>query len=225
VVPGWEFAATYEAANEVGGDFYDFFRLPESPQHVGFVIADVTGKGVPAALMMAFCRTVIRSEAARSFSPGQVLERANELILQDNRTQLLLSAFYGLLDTHTGRLAYANGGHDHPLWTRAATGECRTLESRGMVLGAFAFLPIDERAIIVEPGDRLVFYTDGVTEARAPDGGMFGEDRLQAVIATEAALNADETVRRVVASVKAFAQGTPPADDLTLLVIRRGPAA
>lgn len=220
-VPGWEFAAIYEAAHQVGGDFYDFFELPDQSGRQGLVIADVTGKGVPAALMMAFSRAIIRTEAMSGRNPAAVLERANRLIVQDNRSQLLLSAFYALLDTRGGQMVYASGGHDRPLWWRAATRECSELQSRSLVLGAFPFVALEERTIEVAPADLLVFYTDGVTEARAADGDMFGEARLRAALAAHPEGSAEQVLRTIVEAVKTFVGDTPPADDVTVLVVKR----
>ncbi len=220
-MPGLEFAATYEAAYQVGGDFYDFFEVPGESQRLGLVIADVTGKGVPAALMMAFSRAIIRTEAMSGHNPSAVLEQANRLIVQDNRSRLLLSAFYAILDPLGGRLVYASGGHDRPLWLRAATGECLELRSRSLVLGAFPFVSLEERTIEVAPGDLLIFYTDGVTEARAADGQMFGEERLQAAAMAHRTASADQLLRAVVDEVKAFVGDAPAADDFTLLVVKR----
>ncbi|MBI1878740.1 MAG: SpoIIE family protein phosphatase [Chloroflexi bacterium] len=129
--PGWEFAAIYQAAWQVGGDLYDFIELPADSPQLGLLIADVTGKGIPAALFMAFSRTIIRTEAMTSRNPATVLERANQLIIHKDHARPFLTAFYCLLDSQTGRLAYANGGHNWPLWLRAATGECQELTGRG----------------------------------------------------------------------------------------------
>ncbi|MCP4516289.1 MAG: SpoIIE family protein phosphatase, partial [Delftia sp.] len=151
VIPGWEFAAVYQAARQVGGDLYDFFTLPDQPLQLGMVIADVTGKGVPAALFMAFGRTVIRMESRTGRNPAAVLEQVNRLILQDGRSRLFLTAFYATLDTHSGRLLYANGGHNWPLWLQSATGECQKLKSRSFLLGAFEDIELEERQIDVAP--------------------------------------------------------------------------
>jgi sigma-B regulation protein RsbU (phosphoserine phosphatase) len=220
-VPGWELAALYEAAQQVGGDYYDFFELPDGTGRLGLVIADVTGKGVPAALMMAFSRAIIRTEAMSGRNPADVLERANRIIVQDNRSQLLLSAFYATLDTRSGQLAYASGGHDHPFWLHAATGICEELHSRSLVMGAFPFIALEERAIDLAAGDLLLLYTDGVTEARAADGQMFGDERLQAALAANPAASAGEVLRTIVGTIKTFVGEAPPADDLTLVVVKR----
>jgi len=220
-IPGWEFAATYQAARQVGGDFYDFFELPDDPRRLGMVIADVTGKGVPAALMMAASRVMIRAESMSGRNPAAVLERANRQIFQDNRTQLLLSTFYATLDVGTGRLAFANGGHNGPLWYQAATRECRELMVRGLILGFFPDITLEERAIDVSPGDVLVFYTDGVTEAMNADRQMFGDERLQAVVAAYAEAGAAQVVRAIADAIRDFVGDVPPSDDITLFVLNR----
>jgi serine phosphatase RsbU (regulator of sigma subunit) len=220
-LPGWEFAASYQAARQVGGDLYDFLELAaESPQ-LGLLIADVTGKGVPAALFMAFSRAIIRTQATTSHSPATVLSRANRLIVHDNRSKLLLSAFYCTLDIHTGQLVYASAGHNWPLWLRTASGECQELAARGVVLGAFADIPLEERQIEVAPGDLLVFYTDGVTEAMNAAGQMFGEERLQTTITANVGGSAEQVCQAVLKALEIFTEDTPPSDDITLLVVKR----
>jgi sigma-B regulation protein RsbU (phosphoserine phosphatase) len=205
----------------VGGDLYDFFELPaESPQ-LGLLIADVTGKGVPAALFMAFSRAIIRTEAMISYNPATVLERANRLIVQDNRSRLLLTAFYCILDSRTGQLIYTNAGHNWPLWVQATTGECQELTTPGVLLGAFRDIPLEERQIDLAPGDLLVFYTDGITEAWNATDEMFGQERLRAIVSANACASAEEVCQAVLAALKDFAGNTPASDDITLLVVKR----
>ena len=136
-VPGWEFAASYSAARIVGGDFYDFCELADKPPRLGLVIADVAGKGVPAALFMALSRTIIRTTAFSGRSPASALMRANQLILKDSQAEMFLTAVYAVLELDTGRLIYANAGHNRPLWRHAADGTVTELDQRGIVLGAF----------------------------------------------------------------------------------------
>jgi sigma-B regulation protein RsbU (phosphoserine phosphatase) len=185
------------------------------------VLTLVTGKGVPAALFMAFSRTIIRTEAASNRNPATVLGQANRLIVQDNRAKLLLTAFYGTLDIHTGQLVYARAGHDWPLWLRANTGECQELTARGVVLGAFNDIFLEERQIDVAPGDLLVFYTDGVTEAMNGVGQMFGQERLQTIVTANAEGSAEQVCQAVLGAIDNFTEDTPPADDITLLVVKR----
>jgi sigma-B regulation protein RsbU (phosphoserine phosphatase) len=221
VVPGWEFATRYEAAREVGGDFYDFFDLPGDGHRMGMVIADVTGKGVPAALFMARSSTVIRSTGLKARSPSTVLAQVNDLLHKDRPSELLLTASYAVLDTRQGRLVYANGGHCRPLWFQARTGKLRELNSQGVILGAFRGIEFEECAIDLEPGDMLVFYTDGVTEAMDADHQILGEERLRDVIVANAGASAQAVLDAIVDAVQAFAGSIAQSDDLTLFVVRR----
>jgi serine phosphatase RsbU (regulator of sigma subunit) len=221
VVPGWEFAAVYQAARQVGGDFYDFPELPGQPGRVGLVIADVADKGVPAALMMALSRTMVRTAAANGRSPSAALSLANELILKHSHTDLFVSAFYATLDIHSGRLTYANAGHNRPLWLQISSGEILELAARGIVLGILEDIELEEREIDVSPGDVLVFHTDGVTEAMDIVGQQFGEERLRAAVAATPNASAQEIIAAVVDAVKAFTGDAPQSDDLTLLVVKR----
>jgi sigma-B regulation protein RsbU (phosphoserine phosphatase) len=234
---GWEFAAYYQAAREVGGDFYDFFEPMASPNppgaqdrrdsshSLGLFIADVTGKGVPAALMMAFSRallrTLLRTGAQLAGRPAEVLRRMNSLLLHDNRTGLLLTALYAALDPASGRLFYANAGHERPVWVRTAARECIELISPGAILGAFPHFAFEERQVDLAPGDLIVFYTDGVTEARNPQGALFGEERLLETLTAGLGAGAEETAQTILGAVQGFAAGTPQADDFTVVVIQR----
>jgi serine phosphatase RsbU (regulator of sigma subunit) len=220
-MPGWEWATFYNAAREVGGDFYDFFRLPGEPLRFGMVIADVVGKGVPAALFMARTSTMIRAAALEGASPSAALTRANDLILRDRRSELFLTAFYAALDPASGRLEYADAGHNRPLWLRSGTGQLRELAGRGFVLGALDTIELEERVIGVEPGDYMVFYTDGVTEAMDNAHQPFGEERLRRVVKAKTGASAQEMLEAVVGAVQDFAGDAPQSDDLTLFVARR----
>jgi serine phosphatase RsbU (regulator of sigma subunit) len=221
VIPGWEFATVYDPARQVGGDFYDLFPSPGAPDRLSLVVADVTGKGVPAALLMAFSRTVMRSESMGGGGPATILRQANRAIVSDIRSSLFLSACCATLDTRTGALVYASGGHDPPLWFQAETGGTQWLSARGFVLGAFPEVEPEERAIDLGPGDLLVFYTDGVTEARSPSRDLFGEERLRATVEAHARGGALRTQQALVGELEAFKAGTPQSDDLTLLIVSR----
>jgi serine phosphatase RsbU (regulator of sigma subunit) len=225
VIPGWEFAAAYRPARVVGGDLYDFFNLSAEPPQLGLIIADVTDKGVPAALFMAFSRTIIRTEAMvrRNQNPAATLKRANRSIIRDiqSDSRLFLSAFYATLDTQTGCLVYSSGGHNWPLWLRSANGEVQSLAVRGIMLGIFENIELEEEEVEVAPGDLLIFYTDGVTEARSRDGQLFDEERLRAVVKANREAGAQEMLQAVVDAVEAFVGDAQPSDDLTLLVVKR----
>ncbi len=218
---GWEFACQYLSAREVGGDFYDFYE----GDALGLFIADVTGKGVPAALMMAFSRAMLRtllhSRPEIAAHPAETLQRLNTLLLGDNRSGLMLTALFASLDPLTGRLLYANAGHERPIWLRYATGECQELASQGAILGAFRQVAIEERQVDMGPGDLVVFYTDGISEARSVTGEIFGEERLLETVKSCRGASAEQASQRIFEAAQSFATGAAQADDFTMLVIRR----
>jgi serine phosphatase RsbU (regulator of sigma subunit) len=220
-IEGWEFAALYRSARQVGGDLYDFFATPEEPERLHIVIADVTGKGVPAALFMAAGRMALRTEMANGRSPAQALQQVNQLVSLDSRHRLFLSAFQASLETKSGRLTYSNAGHDWPLWWRVQGGALQPLTSRGLVLGVFKEIQLEEQAVDIAPGDCLILYTDGVTEARNAEGDFYGEERLTAAIDTSSCVSAETIHQAIVHSLEEFTGDFPLADDLTLVVIRR----
>jgi sigma-B regulation protein RsbU (phosphoserine phosphatase) len=220
-LPGWECTAFYEAARIVAGDFYDVFELPGEPGCLGLVIADVVGKGVSAALFMALSRTMVRTAALSSRSPAEALVRANQLIRDDNHSDLFVTVFYAVVDTRTGTVAYANAGHNRPLWLQASTGQIRELAAEGIVLGIFDDIELEERQIQAGPGDILFLYTDGVTEAMDSNRQQFGAGRLGQVLAAQAGSTPEGLVEAVVGAVRDFAGSNLYADDLTLLVLKR----
>jgi serine phosphatase RsbU (regulator of sigma subunit) len=225
VVPGWEFATFYQPAREVGGDFYDLFDLPDSPGRLGIVVADVMGKGVPAALFMAHSSKVIRTAGLQVGSPSAALARANESILKDRAFELFLTALYAVLDPRDGRVVYARAGHSRPLWLHAATGQCQPLAAEGILLGVFEEILLEECEIDLEPGDLLVFYTDGFSEAMNTKEELFGEERLCTILEANAGKSAQEVLQAIVGGVQAFAAGTLQPDDRTLFVVRRSHTA
>jgi serine phosphatase RsbU (regulator of sigma subunit)/anti-sigma regulatory factor (Ser/Thr protein kinase) len=174
-VAGWEVTAYYQPARAVGGDFYDFIIYPDG--RIGFVIGDVTDKGVPAALVMATTRSLLRSAAERYDSPGAVLERTNELLVEDIPPKMFVTCLYALLDPATGRLVYANAGHDVP-YHRTGDGVLE-LRARGMPLGLLAGMEYEERETTLRPGESILLYSDGLVEAHSPRREMFGFPRLQ----------------------------------------------
>jgi sigma-B regulation protein RsbU (phosphoserine phosphatase) len=223
VVSGWEFAAFYRPARQIGGDFYDFFDLPGKRSEWGIIIADVADKGIPSALYMALSRTVIRTTALSGRSPASALMRASHLILNDSQSDLFLSAFYSKLDTKTGRLIYCSAGHNPALWFCASDGKCQELTTPGIILGAFDDIELEEQRVDISPGDVLVLYTDGVTEAINPAEQEFGVEKLREVLAATADSGAEEILENIVDAVDSFAEDAPPFDDLTLVVVKRLP--
>lgn len=221
VVSGWGFTSCYCPARSVGGDFYDFFDLPGKPDRLGLVIADVADKGIPAALFMAFSRTVIRTKGMSGVSPATVMGRSNRLIFKDSRAGLFVSAFYGILEPKSGRFTYTNGGHNRPLWLHADTGKIDELAIGGMVLGVFEQIKLEEGRIEVQPGDSLIFYTDGVTEAMDETDQLFGEARLRAVVAAQSGADAETMMQAIIKAVNSFIGVRPLIDDFTICVVQR----
>jgi sigma-B regulation protein RsbU (phosphoserine phosphatase) len=220
-IRGWDMAAVYEPARVVGGDFYDYFELPGGPERLGMVIADVADKGVPAALFMALSRTIIRTVAFSGRGPAAALTRANQLILNDSQSDLFLSACYAILEVDTGRILLANAGHNRPLWYHASSNSVQEVKSRGIILGCFAPIQIDERRVTLAPGDAMLFYTDGVTEAMSPNQTMFSTQRLVEVFRSHAAEPAQAIANAIVKAYTDFAGGTEQSDDVTFFVVKR----
>jgi sigma-B regulation protein RsbU (phosphoserine phosphatase) len=218
---GWQFCDIYQAARVVGGDFYDFFALPGDEQRLGLVIGDVADKGIPAALFMGVCRSLIRSAAASGLAPGQVLEQANRLILDESRSDLFLSAFYGILDLASGELTYASAGHNPPFWYQASSGWVEALAAQGIVLGVLDDISLEQKTVQVAAGDVVVFYTDGVTESMDGDWQEFGEERLIDSIRGSAQESATAILNAIVADVNDFSRDVDQSDDFTSFVVKR----
>lgn len=178
-LPGWEVASFYQPARAVGGDFYDFLLFPDGL--VGFIVGDVTDKGVPAALVMATTRSLLRAAAERLIFPGQVLERANELLHADIPPKMFVTCLYALLDPATGRLRYANAGHDLP-YRRRPDG-VDELRATGMPLGLMPGMRYEEKETVLAPGETVLLYSDGLVEAHNPRREMFGFSRLRTLVA------------------------------------------
>jgi serine phosphatase RsbU (regulator of sigma subunit) len=195
--------------------------VPAGVERLGIVIADVTDKGVPAALFMALSRTLIRATASDGRPPAAVLEKANRLILDDARSGLFVTCFYGILNTTTHTFTYADGGHNYPLLYRHATGEVDQLQASGIVLGIVPEPRFEQREITLESGDVLCFYTDGVTEAMDSRRRLFSEERLIEVLRRSHELPPDEIIARIIEAVTNFSAGAPQADDITMVMLKR----
>ena len=210
--------ALIEPAKEVGGDFYDFFLLDD--RHFCFVIGDVAGKGVPASLFMAVTKTLIKAVAEQEHSPGQVLTRVNRELVSGNTTSMFVTVFLGIIDTVTGRVLYANGGHNPPLVIRPRGPVDFLAPSGDALVGALEDLSYETGELILAPGDALFLYTDGVTEASNPDDEMFAEDRLRESLQSLQATSPKETVEEIKATIDAFVAGAAQADDITMLMLQ-----
>ncbi|MBI5931116.1 MAG: SpoIIE family protein phosphatase [Chloroflexi bacterium] len=224
IIEGWEFCSYYQAARQIGGDFYDFFWLAGEQKRLGMVIGDVAGKGVPAALFMSMSRTIMRSVASSGRRPpAEALVRANEVIITDAKSDVFLTAFYGVLYPVEARVVFANAGHNPPLWWRAEHGAFQTLKAKGIVLGMFENIHLEEAEITMQPGDMLICYTDGVTEAMDAAGDLFGEARLRAAVESTANGSADAVLNAIVEAVTQFTGELPQSDDLTIFIMKRQP--
>ncbi len=213
---GWQVSAYYRPAREVGGDFYDVIPLPEG--QVGFVVGDVTDKGVPAALVMAATRSVLRASAQRLVDPGEVLERVNEHLCPDMPDKMFVTCLYGVLEPATGRLRFANAGHDLP-YVKTADGVVE-LRARGMPLGLMTGMAYEEKEYVLAPGDSVLLHSDGVVEAHAPDGDMYGFPRL--MDAVDRHPGGGELIDRVLAELDRFTgPGAEQEDDVTMVTLQR----
>jgi phosphoserine phosphatase RsbU/P len=218
--PDLQMFARMIPAREVGGDFYDYFWL--SDQKVGVVIADVSGKGVPAALFMAVARTLLRAIAPSASSPGACLTLANDLLAQDNEATMFVTLFYGILDTATGELEYANGGHNPPYLIGPDGAVSQLPGTGGMALGVMEGTPFAEGRARLEPDCTLLLYTDGVTEAFNAADEEYGELRLAQHLAGAKGMQVEVLLKRLFDSVSQFADGAPQSDDITCLAIHYG---
>ncbi len=217
VRPGCDGAARMIPATTMGGDFYDFIELPDA--RIGLVMADVSGKGVPAAFFMAVSRTNLRETAAHHADPGACLARTNEVLCAQNPMDLFVTVFYCIFDPTTGVLRYANGGHNPPL-VRRADGSVEALGGAGgLVLGAMPGSEYPDHTVQLRPGDRLVLYTDGVTEAFNQLEEPYGLQRLIAEVGAHGDGPAAALVERICQSVTTFAGAAPQSDDITLTVL------
>jgi phosphoserine phosphatase RsbU/P len=220
-VPGYDLASHYEAAREIGGDFFELFQLQRRRRPVGIVIADVTGKGIGAGMLMAFARPVIHAALDASRGPADALERTNRILVEEIRSGLFITAIAGVLDVATGRLRMANAGHEPPLLVGGDDRPIGPVEGGGVLLGAFRSLGAPELDVRLRPGDSLVLYTDGVTDAIGPTGERFGDARLLSTLEGARRGSAQEIVAAIRDAVAEFRGSVPPADDVTIVVIGR----
>jgi serine phosphatase RsbU (regulator of sigma subunit) len=216
VLPGWQIIVHWQPARAVGGDFYDFLASPDG--RLGLLIADVTGKGVPAALIMAVTCTMLRTVVETEISPGAVLQRVNSLLCQFMPPNMFVTCLYGLLDPSSGLLRFANAGHNLPMMI--AQGVVQELRATGMPLGLLPGMTYEENEVCLQPGDGLLLYTDGIVEAHNSNREMFGSPRLQACLA-EISFK-PEVVNHLLARLAEFTGSDwEQEDDVTFVVLAR----
>lgn len=212
--------ASMTPAKDVGGDFYDFFQIDD--EHIGLVIADVSGKGVPASLFMAVSRTLLRATALRGVSSAECLTYANKLLCKESLDSMFVTVFYGIYHYKTGMMDYTNAGHNPPYLLRGGrTVECLPVASN-FVVGVFDDIEFESNTLTFGIGDTLLLYTDGVTEAFNDKREQFSESNLQDILASmHESSSAKEVVTSVLQSVKTFSGDYPQSDDITLLSLQR----
>ncbi len=214
---GWGIAAHWQPARAVSGDFYDFLYLEDG--RLGVIIADVTDKGVPAALVMATTRTLLRAAAERLVAPGDVLARANDVLCPDIPPKMFVTCLYAVIDPATGLVHYANAGHDMPYLRRSAGG-VEELRARGMPLGLMPGMPYEEKEIVLQPGDTLLLYSDGLVEAHNDQREMLGFPQLRALIEDHA--GGAELIPFLMQQLADFTGADwEQEDDVTLLTVQR----
>jgi PAS domain S-box-containing protein len=216
---GWQFAVFYQAARQVGGDFYDFINLPD--EKIGLVIADVSGKGMPAALSTALSSAIIRTNALTGGGPIETLVRSNQILHHYFQDSGFVTILFAGLDPSTGSMEIANAGHCYPVWYSSDKKSVNIENTHGMLIGLFPKISIEPVTIKLEPGDVILFYTDGLTEAANQCGEYFDGERLLDVFNANAHLSAEEILNAVVHTWQEFVGDLPQEDDLTLIIARR----
>ena len=217
--PDYQVFATMEPARNVGGDFYDVIRL--EGERVGLAIADVSDKGVPAALFMMSSRTLLKGAAIGSADPGEAIREVNELLYDENESLMFVTVLYSIYDPASGILTYSSGGHDAPLLVRSDGTTTLLPLTGGVALGIAPDMKFISRTIQLEPGDSVVLYTDGVTEAMNGDGEQFGVQGMREVYAESPPKDSEKAAQAMFDAVKTFVGDTPQSDDITCLVLHR----
>lgn len=205
-------------AKEVGGDLYDFFLIDKN--RLGVIIGDVSGKGIAAALLMAVCKTLLKSTAHKGMPVDNVLSEVNNILVDDSPSNMFITVFYGVLDTRSGAFEYCNAGHNPP-YLISADGKIKSLDNvGGLLLGIMKDVEYESNIITIKPGESLFFYTDGVTEAFNKENEEFAESRLKEFLLNKNLLSTNNLVEQVLDDVKTFTAGTEQSDDITCLAVK-----
>lgn len=211
--------ATIKPAKDVGGDFYDFFRIDDD--HLGFVIADVSGKGVPAALFMTMSYTLLRFTGTRSLTPVTTVSQSNDMLSKESFDSMFVTVFYGVYCISTGEMRYVNAGHNPPYIIKVNGNVDVLPNSNNICMGVTEGFPYQESTLELEKGDMLVAFTDGVTEACDPSNNLYGEGRLESLLATLRDNTTQEVTSAIDNAVNAHANGAEQSDDITIMAIKR----
>jgi len=218
-ITGIQIATLSVSADHVGGDYYDFFMTGN--RCIDAVIADVSGHNVGAALIMVETRSVLRAQVNISNSPAEILSSLNSLLMSDlTRAELFISMFYIKYDAETQWLTYSNAGHNHPLLYQSSQGKCRQLDAEGMIIGVKENSSFENRSIMLNAGDILLLYTDGVTEAASGDDELFGIERLEILLAQTHGESLQRIIDHIYQEVVSFSGGQALSDDVTMIVLR-----
>jgi len=218
-IPGWEFAARWQPAREVSGDYYDFIPLHDG--QLGLVIADVSDKSMPAALFMALTRSTVRASVSHTPSPADGIARANRLVCADASGGMFVTLFYALLNPKAGEITYVNAGHNPPLLYCAEQDRLVELTRTGMAMGVVADSAFEQRTVQLDPGDFVLLYTDGVTDAIDAHEQEFGEERLQRIILQKRHAPVRKVVTTLEEALHEFVGTSSPFDDITIMAMRR----
>lgn len=217
-IPGYEIVGATIPAQQVGGDYYDFISIDE--HHCALCLGDVSGKGLPASLLMANLQATLRGQTLSTNSPKLCLQRSNKLLFESTSPEKFATLFYGILDFQSHEMLYSNAGHDNPFLVEPGKETIR-LGTGGIPLGMFNDFPFEEARIPIPVGGTLVIYSDGVSEAMNATEDMFGEERIAETITRHAQAPAGELIEQLVGAAKHHAAGHPQTDDITIVVVRR----
>ncbi len=217
-IPGYKIAGSSVPAQMVGGDYFDFIAIDEN--RLAIALGDVSGKGLPAALLMSNLQATIRGMTLLDVSPKECLARSNKLMYQSTDAHKFATLFYGIVDTRHHRLSYSSAGHDLPFFF-SGNSDPVPLKAGGLLLSCLEGSEYEEDTVSLAPGDLLVIYSDGITEAHSPDDEEFGEERLSALLRENRALAPADLIERIAGAVKDFAGDRPQMDDMTLVVVQR----
>jgi sigma-B regulation protein RsbU (phosphoserine phosphatase) len=214
-----DIAASMEAAKDIGGDFYDFFRIDDD--RIGICIADVSGKGIPAAIFMAVSRTLIRATGIRGVSPAECITYVNHLLTKESVNCMFVTMFYGIYNIRTGEIVYCNAGHNPPYLIKASGAVKPLPMPEDVIVGAIDDMEYHETVLQLDKGDMLLMFTDGVNEAMNPQLEEYGDDRLENTLRSLAGSSCQETIDGVKKSVAAFTEGAEQSDDITIQALKR----
>lgn len=219
VKPGWDLDAFWQPAREVGGDYYDFIPLPG--ERMGLVIADVTDKGMPAALFMASTKNIVRASAGSCDNIAEEIKKANQLIEAESNDRMFVSLVYACLDLNSGKLTYVNAGHNPPLYYNSQKQELTQLERTGMWLGVDPANQFTQKIIALNKNDFLILYTDGIPDAINQEEQDFGMSRLEDIVKEHCSQTGEEIRQAIIAAIAEFTSPAEPFDDITLMIIKR----